>query len=97
MNDDGKKRSQNSYYVCPVCKQPLTPTTNGLLCQRDNVEYSAKNGIPDFIVDDLTESTNLLLRSTEIVDNIAKTYEGPSWYDMMDKMHAESGLSSILK
>ena len=58
MNDNGKKEWQDSYYVCPVCKQPLTSTINGLFCQRDGIEYPVKNAIPDFIADDLAESTS---------------------------------------
>ena len=38
MDNDGKKESQDSYYARSMCKQPLTPTTNGLLCKRDGVE-----------------------------------------------------------
>jgi len=60
---NGRKESQDSYYVCPMCKQPLIPTIKGLFCQQDGVEYSIKNGIVDFVVGDLTESTNFLLRS----------------------------------
>jgi len=57
MKDDGKKGSQDCYYVCPVSKQPLTLTANELLCQRDGVEYPVKNGIVDFVTEDLTKST----------------------------------------
>jgi len=74
---NSKKESQDSYYICPVCKQPLTLTVNGLCCQRDGIEYPVKNGIPDFFTEDLAKSPNLLLRSTDIIDNIAKIYEGP--------------------
>ena len=94
MNNDGKKGSQDDYYVCPVCKQPLTPKINGLFCQRDGVEYPVKNGIPDFVVEDLTKSTNLLLRSTDIIDNITKIYEGP-YYGTGQMINAELGLPSM--
>jgi ubiquinone/menaquinone biosynthesis C-methylase UbiE len=94
MNNDGKKRSQDSYYVCPVCKQPLTPKINGLFCQRDGVEYPVKNGIVDFVVEDLTESPNLILRSVDKLDNSAKTYEGPSWLGTFDMINAQLGLPS---
>ena len=91
MNYDGIKESKDSYYVCPVCKQRLTPKADGLFCQREGVEYPVKNGIPDFIVEDLTKSTNLLLRSTDIIDNIAKIYEGP-YYGTVQMINAELGL-----
>ena len=74
-----KKGSKDSHYVCPVCKQLLTFTTNGLFCQQEGVEYPVKNGIVDFVVEDLTESTSPVLRSVDKMDELAKIYEGPSW------------------
>jgi len=95
MNNDGKKESQDSYYVCPVSKRPLTPTTNGLFCQQEGVEYPVKNGIPDFVVEDFTESPNLFLRSVDKLDESAEMYEGPLWYGIIDKVNAELGLPSL--
>jgi len=95
MNNDDKKEPQDSYYVCPACKQPLTPTTKGLFCQRDGVEYPVKNGIVDFVVEDLTKSANPVLRAVDKFDELAKIYEGPSWYGIMDKINVELGLPSI--
>ncbi|MGB8311360.1 MAG: methyltransferase domain-containing protein [Halobacteriota archaeon] len=92
MNTESVK---DSYYVCPLCKQPLTPTIDGLFCQRDGVEYSVKNGIVDFIVEDITKSTSPVLRSVDKIDEFAKIYEGPSWYGIMDKINAELNLPSI--
>jgi len=89
------KEWQDSYYACPVCKQPLTPTVNGLFCQRDGVEYPVKNGIPDFVVEDIAESTSPVLRSVDKLDDLAKIYEGPSWYGTMDTIHAELGIPTI--
>jgi SAM-dependent methyltransferase len=88
------KPMKNIDYVCPVCKQPLTPTANGLCCQREGVEYSIKNGIVDFVTEDLTRSTNLCLRSADKLDDFAKVYEGPSWYGILDEVNAELGLPS---
>jgi len=95
MNQNGKKESQDSYYVCPACKQPLTPTPNGLFCPRDGIDYPVKNGLVDFVVEDLTKSTSPILRSVDKIDELAKIYEGPSWYGVMDEISAELGLPSI--
>jgi ubiquinone/menaquinone biosynthesis C-methylase UbiE len=94
MNNKGKKEWQASHYVCPVSKQLLTPKTNGLFCQQEGVEYPVKNGIPDFVVEDLTESTNPVLRSVDKIDEFAKIYEGPLVYGIVDKVNAELGLPS---
>jgi ubiquinone/menaquinone biosynthesis C-methylase UbiE len=93
MSNVDKNESQDSYYVCPVCRQPLTPTANGLSCKRDGIEYPVKNGIVDFVTD-LKKSTNLLLKSTDIIDNIAKIYEGP-YYGTVQMINAELGIPSM--
>jgi ubiquinone/menaquinone biosynthesis C-methylase UbiE len=82
-------------YVCPDCKRPLTPTANGLCCQREGVEYPIKNGIVDFVTEGLTKSTNLFFRFSDKLDDFAKIYEGPSWYGTLDKVNAEFGLPSL--
>ena len=92
-NNDVTTR-QDSYYVCPICKQPLTPTANGLCCEREGVEYPIKNGIMDFVTEDLTKSTSPFLRSVDKIDDFAKVYEGPSWYGIIDEVNAELGLPS---
>ena len=54
-----------------------------------------KNGIVDFIVEDITKSTSPVLRSVDKMDEFAKIYEGPLWYGIMDKINAELNLPSI--
>ena len=95
MSNVGKSESQDSYYVCPACKRPLTLTSNGLFCQHDGVEYPVKNGIVDFVTENLTKSASPVLRSVDKLDELAEIYEGPSWYGTMDKINAELGLPSI--
>ncbi len=92
MNTESVK---DNNYVCPVCKQPLTPKTDGLFCQQEGVEYPVKNGIVDFVVEDLTESTSPVLRLVDKMDELAEIYEGPLWYGIIDKTSAEFGLPSI--
>jgi len=94
MNNADKTELQDNYYVCPVCKQPLAPTTKGLFCQQDEIEYPVKNGIPDFVTEDLVESPNLFLRSVDKLDSAAETYEGPSWLGTFDMISSELGLPS---
>jgi len=94
MSTKSKKEWQDGYYVCPVCKQPLSPTTNGLCCPRDGGEYPIKNGIPDFVTENLTKSTSPVLQSVDKLDDLAKIYEGPSWAAIYDAINAELGLPS---
>jgi SAM-dependent methyltransferase len=65
-----------------------------LCCEREGVEYPIKNGIVDFVTEDLTKSTSPILRSVDKVDEFAKIYEGPSWYGIVDEVNAELGLPS---
>jgi len=95
MNADGKKESQDSYYVCPVCKLPLSPMINGLLCQQCGVMYPVKNGIPDFILEDLTKSTNPVLRSVSFFDKLAKIYETPLWYPIIYHLYGGLFIPSV--
>jgi SAM-dependent methyltransferase len=89
------KSVKDDDYVCPVCKQLLTPTANGLCCKREGVEYPVKNGIVNFVTEDLTNSTSPVLRSVDKFDDLAKIYEGPLWYGIMDEVNAELGLPSL--
>ena len=89
------KSVKDSNYVCPVCKESLTTTANGLCCQREGVEYPIKNGIVDFVTEDLTKSTSPFLKSIDKIGNVANIYEGPSWYGALNKIHAELGLPTI--
>ena len=89
------KSMKDDNYVCPVCKQPLTPTANGLCCQRDEIEYPIKNGIVDFVTEDLAKSASPVLRAVDKLDDFAKVYEGPSWYGIISEVHAELGLPTL--
>jgi SAM-dependent methyltransferase len=66
-----------------------------LCCQRDEIEYPIKNGIVDFVTEELTKSTSPILRLVDKLDELAKIYEGPSWYGIMDEVNAEFGLPSL--
>ena len=66
----------------------------GYSASETGVEYPVKNGIVDFILEDLTESTSPVLRSVDKIDEFAKIYEGPLWYGIMDKINAELDLPS---
>jgi len=85
---------KNNNYVCPLCKQSLSPTSNGLFCQKDGIEYPVENGIIDFVVEDFAKSTSPVLRAVDKIDDLAKIYEGSSWLGAFDLTNAELGLPS---
>ena len=95
MNNCGKMECQDNY-ICPVCKLPLSPMINGLLCQQCGVIYPVKNGIPDFVVEDLTKSTSPVLRSVSRFDQLAKIYETPLWYPIIYHLYGGLFIPSVL-
>jgi SAM-dependent methyltransferase len=78
----GRMEWQNGY-VCPVCRLPLSSKMDRLFCQQCGVEYHVKNGIPDFILEDLSKSTHPILRSVSRLDKLAKIYETWLWYPIV--------------
>jgi ubiquinone/menaquinone biosynthesis C-methylase UbiE len=70
-------------YVCPVCKLPLISKIDRLFCQQCGIEYPIDNGIPDFILEDLSKSAHPILRSVSRLDKLARIYETWLWYPIV--------------
>lgn len=51
-------RHSRGFYACPVCKQDLEPSYDGLCCRSCPSVYPVLGGIPDFVVVNLEESRN---------------------------------------
>jgi len=70
-----------SVYACPTCKRELEMRQDGFDCRVCAVTYPILDGIPDFIVEKLEESSNRSLRligkrdSTTLLDFAADVYE----------------------
>jgi ubiquinone/menaquinone biosynthesis C-methylase UbiE len=62
---------------------PLPWKIDTLLCQRCGLDYPVKNGIPDFVVEDLSKSPHPVLRLVSRIDRLAKIYETPLWYPLV--------------
>ncbi|HYA23473.1 MAG TPA: methyltransferase domain-containing protein [Terriglobales bacterium] len=69
------------FYACPACKQDLEPVHNGLSCHVCAKTYPILNGIPDFLLGNLEESSNRSLRvvgkkdSRPLLNFLASAYE----------------------
>ena len=70
-------------YICPNCRLPLSAKGDRLLCETCRLEYLITNGIPDFIVEDLSGSQHPILRSVSNIDRLAKIYETWFWYPLV--------------
>jgi hypothetical protein len=47
------------------------------------LDYPVRNGIPDFIAEDLSKSPHPVLRLVSRIDRLAKIYETPLWYPLV--------------
>jgi SAM-dependent methyltransferase len=56
-------------YRCPACKADLEPNDAGLRCHDCSVTYPILDGIPNFILEDLTKSSNPSLRALGKLDS----------------------------
>lgn len=86
MSEERESRSANppetyGIYACPTCKRELELTDGGLRCHVCSVTYPILDEIPDFILEDLAESSNRSLRGIGRMDSsiwfefAARTYE----------------------
>ena len=80
-------------YVCPSCKGELERKGKTLFCQPCQGVYPVGRGIPDFIIEDLTQSTNPIFRNLKNFDRLATVYEAWFWYHMI--LNIFGGLGSI--
>lgn len=62
-------------YVCPKCKGALVLEDQELICRICQLTYPIVEGIPDFVLEDSTKSTNPDFRFIKFVDWIASIYE----------------------
>lgn len=81
-----------SIYACPACKGVLRLEDEALGCQVCQASYPIVDGIPDFILEDLTQSANPVLRGVEGSDRLARIYETQLWSPLV--LHLYGGLGT---
>ncbi len=59
---DHNTTTDNNIYICPTCKRPVVRNDKGLHCAVCQVTYPITDGIPDFVLEDLAQSANPLMR-----------------------------------
>lgn len=81
MNGPHRGSSQASNdYVCPGCKGALRLDDEAYVCLACQDAYPIRNGIPDFVLDDLAQSRHPILRSAWAFDILSAIYETWFWY-----------------
>jgi len=83
MSDPLCKRLEGrNDYVCPSCRGELELRQETLVCLPCQVSYPIINGIPDFILEDLSHSPYPVLRRLWAFDILAPVYESFFWYNL---------------
>lgn len=57
--------------------------------------YPVLDGIPDFVLEDLTQSTNPVLRRVKSIDRLARIYETNLWYPLVLNLYGGLGSTSL--
>jgi len=84
-----------SIYVCPTCKGALRLNDEALSCPICQVIYPITEGIPDFILEDLTRSSHPVLRGVKNIDLLAWIYETKLWYPLVLNLYGGLGAPSL--
>ncbi len=74
-------------YVCPACKAGLQQQDGTLRCIACSQTYPVREGIPDFIGEELSESADPVLRRMRFIDRMARIYETNLWYPVVLKVY----------
>lgn len=83
MNADASVASELGIYVCPVCKRRLRQEEGVLRCSTCTQAYPISEGIPDFIREELSRSSDPVLRRMRFIDHMARIYESRLWYPLV--------------
>jgi ubiquinone/menaquinone biosynthesis C-methylase UbiE/uncharacterized protein YbaR (Trm112 family) len=75
--------SELGIYACPACKRVLRIEEWALRCATCSQAFPIKEGIPDFILEDLSRSADPVLRRMRFIDRIARIYETRLWYPVV--------------
>jgi ubiquinone/menaquinone biosynthesis C-methylase UbiE/uncharacterized protein YbaR (Trm112 family) len=78
-----------SLYTCPHCRGSLAlENAARLVCCACHAAYPIVDGIPNFIVDDLTASTHVVLRRAKVFDWLARIYDWKPAYPLAVRIYA---------
>jgi len=83
MTTDTSVASEVGVYACPVCKRPLRQEEGLLRCPACSQAYPIREGIPEFILEELSQSQDPVLRRMRFIDRMAGIYETRLWYPIV--------------
>jgi len=78
-----------SLYTCPHCRGSLAlENAARLVCRACQRAYPIVDGIPNFIMDDLTASPHVVLRRAKVFDWLARIYDWKPAYPLAVRIYA---------
>ena len=83
MTADTSVTSELGIYACPACKRLLRQEESVLHCPICSRAYPIRDGIPDFILEELSRSADPVLRRMRFIDRMASIYETRLWYPIV--------------
>lgn len=83
MNADAGAAGELGIYACPGCKRGLRHEEGALRCPNCSQAYPIREGIPDFIGEELSRSADPVLRRMRFIDRMARIYESRLWYPIV--------------
>ena len=83
MTGDISTSSELGIYACPVCKRLLHQIEDVLRCSTCSKAYPIKEGIPDFVIEELSQSKDPQLKRMTAIDKMASIYETRLWYPII--------------
>jgi uncharacterized protein YbaR (Trm112 family) len=82
-------------YACPACKQVLSQGPEALHCDACNQIHPIQEGIPDFLLEELAQSKDPVLRRMRAIDKMARIYETKLWYPIVLAVYGGFGSVSL--
>ena len=82
-------------YACPVCRRLLRQDGGKLFCISCSKAYPIWEGIPDFILEELSRSADPVLRRMRFINRLAPLYESRLWYPVVLKVYGGSANPSL--
>jgi len=92
MTSDTSGDRELTIYACPACKRLLGQEEGMLRCATCSRAYPINEGIPDFILEELSRSADPELRRMRFIDRMARIYETRLWYPIV--LNVYGGLRS---
>jgi SAM-dependent methyltransferase len=88
---DTTSTAEISFYVCPTCGGFLRTGDDTLHCETCSGKFPIRDGIAEFLFEELSQSPDPVLRRMTAIDRIAPIYESKLWYPIVLSIYGGLG------